>query len=91
MPDSAPIRMLVSGEEDKWRVCMKNVSETSTALANGDAHGVGLPSTGVIHRRKRHFFHFNTTPTIPRTPSFFQNIQAALGTNYLLIYLCANL
>ena len=90
MPDAAPVRMLVSDEEDKWRVCMKYVSEMSTELGNGIARGVGLPSTGV-HRRKRHFFNFNTTPTIPNDPRFFQNIAAALGTNNYIIHLCNNL
>ena len=79
MPDVAPVRMLVLDENDKWRVCMKNVSETSPALGNGNARGVGLPPGG-NHTNKWHFFYFDTTPSIPSDPRFHQNITAALGT-----------
>ena len=69
MPDAAPVRMLVSDEHDKWRVCMKNVSETSLALQHGNACGVGLPSGG-NHTNKQHFFYFDTTPSIPNDARF---------------------
>ena len=84
MPDAAPVRMLVSDENDKWRVCIKNVSETSLALQNGTAHGVGLPS-GRNHTNKWHFFYFDTTPSIPSDAQFHQSITAALGTNNYII------
>ena len=84
MPDAAPVRMLVSDENDKWRVCMKNVLEMSLALGNGGARGVGLPP-GRNHTNKQHFFYFDTTPSIPSDPRFHQNITAALGTNNYII------
>ena len=84
MPDAAPARLLVLDEVDKWRACMKNMSETSPVLRNGNAHGVGLPS-GRNHTNKRHFFYFNTTPSIPNVTQFDQSITAALGTNNYII------
>ena len=84
MPDAAPIRLLVLDEVDKWRACMKNVSETSPVLQNGNACGVGLPSGG-NHTNKRHFFYFDSTPSIPNVTQFDQSITAALGTNNYII------
>ena len=63
---------------------MKNMSEMSPALQNGNAHGVGLPSCR-NHTNKWHFFYFNTTPSIPNDTQFHQNITAALGTNNYII------
>ena len=60
------------------------MSETSPALGNGNAHGVGLPSGG-NHTNKWHFFYFDTTPSIPNDTRFHQNITAALGTNNYII------
>ena len=63
---------------------MKNVLETSLALGNGGARGVGLPPGG-NDTHKWHFFYFTTTPSIPNDPQFHQNITAALGTNNYII------
>ena len=63
---------------------MKNVLEMSLALQHGSAHRVGLPSGG-NHTNKRHFFYFDTTPSIPNVARFHQNITAALGTNNYII------
>ena len=84
MPDAAPVRMLVLDELDKWRACMKNVSEMSPALQHGNGSGVGLPSGG-NHTNKQHFFYFDSTPAIPKVTQFHQNITAALGTNNYII------
>ena len=84
MPDAASVRMLVSAENDKWRVCMKNVSETSLTLKNAGARGVGLPPDR-NDAHKWQFFYSDTTPSIPSDPRFHQNITAALGTNNYII------
>ena len=63
-----------------WWACMKNVSETSTALHNGQTHGVGLGWTG-NNSHKRHFFYFDNNPTHPPA---YPDYPGALGMNNLL-------
>ena len=45
-------------DTQKWRVCMKHVSETSPALSNNGNYGVDLGTTTDV--LKYHFFEFTT-------------------------------
>ena len=62
----------------KWRVCMKHVSEMSEALSNGGNYGVGLGTTTASDVLKYHFFEF-TTNVQGMAPNFM-NYQGILGT-----------
>ena len=64
---------------------MKNVSEMSPALQNGNAHGVGLPS-GRNHTNKQHFFYFDTTPSMPNDIIISKSIWHYTSQN--LFFLC---
>ena len=63
-----------------WQACVKNVSETSTALCNGNVCGVGLGQQGG-DANKRHFYYFDNTPTLP--PGF-DDYQTTMGMNNLI-------
>ena len=69
LTDVNPVQILT--DKTIWWVCMKNVSETSVPLCNGNAHDVGLGQQG-NDAHKRHFFYFDNTPTHPPT---FPNYQ----------------
>ena len=57
-PPAIPVCVLT--DTQKWRVCMKHVSETSPALSNGGNNGVGLGTTSAADVLKYHFFEFMT-------------------------------
>ena len=78
LPDTNPVQTIT--DKTIWWACMKNVSETSTALSNGQAHGVGLPRTG-NNAHKRYLLYFNNNPTLPPA---YTNYACALGMNNLM-------
>ena len=78
LSDANPVQIIT--DKTIWQECMKNVSEISTALRNGQAHGVGLPWTG-INAHKRHFFYFINNSTLPPT---YGNYAHVLGMNNLM-------
>ena len=57
-PPAVPVRILM--DTQKWRVCMKHVSETWPALSNGGNNGVGLGTTSAADVLKYHFFELTT-------------------------------
>ena len=57
-PPAIPVCLLTHTQ--KWRVCMKHVSETLPALSNGGNNGVGLGTTSAADVLKFHFFEFTT-------------------------------
>ena len=75
-PPAIPVRVLM--DKQKWRVCMKHVSETSPALSNGGNNGVGLGTTSATDVLKYNFFEFTTN-----VQGMAQNLttyQGILGT-----------
>ena len=73
-PEAIPVRILT--DKRHWRVCLKNVSETSAALSNGGANGVGLGTTNA-DALKFHFFQFTTN--IQGMAQHLNTYQAILG------------
>ena len=65
-------------DTQKWRVCMKHVSEMSPALSNGGNKGVGLGTTSAADVLKYHFFEF-TTNVQGMAPNLM-TYQGILGT-----------
>ena len=53
-PPAIPVRVLT--DKQKWRVCVKNVSEMSPALSNGGNNGVGFGTTSATDVLKFNFF-----------------------------------
>ena len=73
-PSAIPVRVLT--DRNRWRGCMKRVSETSAALSNG-TNGVGL-GTGPADNMKYHFMDF--TENLNGIPNYLTNYQTILGT-----------
>ena len=84
LPDANPVRIIT--DKTFWWACMKKVSETSTALRNGQQRGVGLGQTG-IHASERHFFYFDNNPTIVAP---YQSYATAVGMTNLTIIISNN-
>ena len=61
-------------DTQKWRVCMKHVSEMSQALSSGGNNGVGLGTTSATDVLKYHFFEFMTN-----IHSMTQNLRTYQG------------
>ena len=75
-PPAIPVCVLM--DTQKWRVCMKHVSEMSPALSNGENNGVGLGTTSAADVLKYHFFEFTTN--VQGMPRNLMTYQGILGT-----------
>ena len=75
-PSAIPVGVLT--DTQKWRVCMKHVSQMSVAFSNGVNNGVGLGTTSAADVLKYHFFEF-TTNVQDMAPNLM-NYQGILGT-----------
>ena len=75
-PPAIPVHVLT--DKQKWRVCMKHVSEMSPALSNDGNNGVGLGTTSATDVLKYHFFEFmtNVQDMAPNLTTY----QGILGT-----------
>ena len=78
LPDACPLRMLT--DKTNWRVCMKHVSKDSPALCNNNMNGVGLGTSGK-DAEKKHFFFFDSVPTIPPDTNFYKDYETVMGIN----------
>ena len=70
-------------DRQKWRVCLKHVSEMLQALSNG-SNGVGLGTTLPTDLLKFHFFEFTTN--LQGIAQKLTNYQAILGTYNMYKY-----
>ena len=74
-PSAIPVCVLT--DTQKWRVCMKHVSEMLQALSNDGNYGVGLGTTSAADVLKYHFFEFMTN--VQGMAPNLMNYQGILG------------